>query len=68
MKGVPSGAIEAWANSNGCTLAQLYGKMYDGEAVTFDLSARVGSQCAPLFKKTAAMEMKSVGMCRTVSF
>jgi hypothetical protein len=67
MKGVPSGAIKAWAHNKKCTMKQVYEKLHSGEALTFDLTARVG-RCAPLFKKTASMEMKSIGLCRTVSF
>ena len=67
MKGVPSGAIKAWAHGHGCSMSQVYEKLHSGEALTFDLTARVG-QSKPLFKKTGSMEMKSIDLCRTVSF
>jgi hypothetical protein len=59
MKGVPSGAIKAWAHEHGCSMSQVYEKSHSGEALTFDLTTRVG-QSKPLFKKTGSMEMKSI--------
>ena len=67
MKGVPSDAIKAWAHNNNCTMKHVYERLYSGENLTFDLTARIGLS-APLFKKTASMEMRSIGLCRTVSF
>jgi len=68
MKGVSNGAILAECKRRKITAYNLYEKMYNGEAVTFDLLKTEDGECVR-FKKTKSSMMETLDKFqRTVQF